>query len=108
MNFYLYNVTIFDTAPDADLSVFPKIEPHAAIAENETEAQRQIVDKLYDLAENGTCAKYATREDAVNRFNIVFGEPEQVRPVEWAEEINDWIWTDEDRDLQIGIANKGA
>ena len=101
MNFYFYNVTIFDTAPDADLSVFPKIEPHAVIAENETEAQRQIVENLYDLAENGTCAQYSTREDAADRFHIVFGEPEQVRPVEWAEEINDWIWADEDRESQI-------
>ena len=101
MNFYFYNVTIFDTAPDADLSVFPKIEPHAVIAENEMEAQRQIVERLYDLVENGTCAQYSTREDAADRFHIVFGEPEQVRPVEWAEEINDWIWADEDRESQI-------
>ena len=101
MNFYLYNVTIFDTAPDADLSVFPKIELQAAIAENEMEAQRQIVERLYDPDENGTCAQYSTREDAANRFNIVFDEPEQVRPVEWAEEIDEWIWADEDRDLQI-------
>lgn len=101
MNFYFYNVTIFDTAPDANLSVFPKIEPHAIIAENETEAQRQIVEHLYDLAENGTCAQYATREDAADRFHIVFGEPEEVREVEWADEINDWIWADEDRESQI-------
>lgn len=101
MNFYFYNVTIFDTAPDADLTVFPKIEPHAVIAENETEAQRQIVENLYDLEKNGTCAQYSTREDAADRFHIVFGEPEQVREVEWAKEINDWIWADEDRESQI-------
>ena len=101
MNFYFYNVTIFDTAPDADLSVFPKIEPHAVIAENETEAQRQIVENLYDLVENGTCAQYSTREDAADRFHIVFGEPEQMREVEWAEQISDWIWADEDRESQI-------
>lgn len=107
MNFYLYKVTIFDTAKDADLSVFPKIEQHVIIAESEMEAQRQIVEKLYDLAENGTCARYSTREDAADRFHIVFGEP-LVRPVEWAEEINNWIWADEDRDLQIGNANKAV
>ena len=101
MNFYFYKVTIFDTAPDADLTVFPKVEPHAIIAETETEAQRQIVEHLYDLAENGTCAQYSTCEDAADRFHIVFDEPEQVRPVEWAEEINDWIWADEDRESQI-------
>lgn len=102
--FYFYNVTIFDTAPDANLSVFPKIEPHAVIAENETEAQRQIVEHLYDLAENGTCAQYSTNEDAADRFHIVFGEPEQVREVEWAKEIGDWIWADEDRESQIAKA----
>jgi len=100
MNFYLYKVTIFDTAPDADLNVFPKIEPWTAIAENENEAQRQIVEQLY-TPNLGTCWAHSTKEDAADRFHIVFGEPEEVRPVEWAEEINDWIWADEDRESQI-------
>lgn len=98
MNFYLYNVTIFDTAPDADLTVFPKIEPHTAIAENETEAQRQIVERLYDLAENGTCARYSTREDAADRFHIVFGEPKEVAEVVWNPDLNEgtgaWDWAE--------------
>lgn len=98
MNFYLYNVTIFDTAPNANLSVFPKIEPHTVIAENETEAQRQIVERLYDLAENGTCARYSTREDAADRFHIVFGEPKEVAEVVWNPNLNEgtgaWDWAE--------------
>ena len=96
MNFYLYNVTIFDTAPDADLSIFPKTEPHVAIAENETEAQRQIVEKLYDEELGGTCARYSTREDSPRRFNIVFSEPSLVDEVVWNYDLYDgeggWDW----------------
>ena len=96
MNFYFYKVTIFDTAPDADLTVFPKVEPFTATAENETEAQRQIVERLYDEAEGGTCARYSTPEDAADRFHIVFDEPEFVREVVWNQELNNgqgaWDW----------------
>ena len=98
MNFYLYNVTIFDTAPDADLTVFPKIEPWTAIAENETEAQRQIVERLFDNAEGGTCARYSTKEDAADRFRIVFGEPKEVAEVVWNPDLNEgtgaWDWAE--------------
>lgn len=98
MNFYLYNVTIFDTAPDADLTVFPKIEPHTVIAENETEAQRQIVERLYDEAEGGTCARYSTREDAADRFHIVFNDPLLQDEVFWNPDLKDgtgaWDWAE--------------
>ena len=97
MNFYLYNVTIFDTAPDANLTVFPKIEPWTAIAENETEAQRQIVEQLY-TPNLGTCWAYSTKEDAADRFHIVFGEPKEVAEVVWNPDLNDgtgaWDWAE--------------
>ena len=101
MNLYLYNVTIFDTAPDANLTVFPKIEPHTAIADRAEEAQRQIVEKIYDPELGGTCARYARKDDAADRFHIVFGKPEVERPVEWNEEIGEWIWADEPVDIQV-------
>lgn len=95
MNFYLYGVRIFDTASDANLEVFPRCETHVAIAENKTEAQRKIVEQLFDPTE--TCGKYSTKEDAADRFHICFDdEPQVERPVEWDEELNIWIFADED------------
>ena len=95
MNFYLYTVTIFDTAPDADLTVFPKIEPWTTIAENENEAQRQIVEQLY-TPNLGTCWAHSTEEDAADRFHIVFGEPKEVAEVVWNPDLNEgtgaWDW----------------
>jgi hypothetical protein len=85
MNSYLYNVTIFDTAVDADLTVFPKVEPYAVVAENETEAQRKIVEQLFDEAHGGVLAKHSRPDDSATRFNIVFNEPERstvVKPLQ--------------------------
>ena len=96
MNFYLYHVTIFDTAPDANLSVFPAVQPFAVIAENETEAQREIVEKLFDEETGGLCARYSTREDAADRFHIVFGDPILQDEVFWNPDLKDgtgaWDW----------------
>lgn len=94
MNFYLYDVTIFDTAPDADLTVFPKIEPWTAIAENETEAQRQIIEDLYEVS-SGTCGRYSKKDDAADRFHIVF-DKKDCREVFWNPDLNEgtgaWDW----------------
>ena len=95
MDFYLYNVTIFDTAPNADLAVFPKIEPYAVVAENETEAQRKIVEMLFDEEQGGVLAKHSRPDDSATRFNIVFNEPE-ICPVEWDEELQQWVFADDD------------
>lgn len=97
MNFYLYDVTIFDTASDANLEIFPKIEPWTAIAENEDEAQRQIVEQLY-TPNLGTCWAHSTKEDAADRFHIVFGEPKEVAEVVWNPDLKEgtgaWDWVE--------------
>ena len=105
MNFFVFKTTIFDTAPDADLRVFPIVETHTAIAESTEEAQRQIVEKLYDPELMGTCAVHERKDDSPARFNIVFDEM-LMRPVEWDEEIEQWIWADEDRNPQIATFKK--
>lgn len=98
MTFFFYNVTIFDTASDANLKVFPKIEPHTVIAENETEAQRQIVENLYDPEIGGTCARYARKDDSADRFHIVFDDPVLQDEVFWNPDLNDgtgaWDWVE--------------
>ena len=96
MNLYVLNTTIFDTAPNADLEVFPKLAPYSAIAENEAEAQRRIVEDLFDLSKGGLLTKYSTETDSPTRFNIVFDEPILERPVEWDEELDTWVFADED------------
>lgn len=97
MNFYFYNVTIFDTAPDANLDVFPAVQPFTAIAENETEAQREIVEKLFDEETGGLCARYSTNEDAADRFHIVFDEGDCAE-VFWNPDLKDgtgaWDWAE--------------
>ena len=95
MNCYLYNVTIFDTAPDADLTVFPKVEPYAVVAENEMEAQRKIVEMLFDEEQGGVLALHSRQDDSATRFNIVFNDPE-ICPVEWDEDIQEWVFADDD------------
>lgn len=93
MNFYVYNVRIFDRSPSPNLDVFPRNEPHTAIAESRMEAQRQIVDKLFD---DGVCAKNSHDDDPADRFGIVFDDESMVeRPVEWNESRGEWIWADE-------------
>lgn len=101
MNCYTYNVRIFDTAPDADLKLFPRLEPHSAVAENEQEAQRKIVEDLFDSQKGGTLAKHSKPDDSPTRFNIVFDMLIPAREVAWNEEIGEWIWADESRELQI-------
>ena len=90
MNYYLYNVVIFDTSPKADLSVFPRTETHSAIAETKSEAQRKIVEKLF--AEDGLCARHSTPEDSPSRFNIVFDDLECEEEVVWDEEQECWVF----------------
>ena len=94
MNHFVYKLTIFDTAPNANLNVFPKIETHSAFADSAMDAQRQIVEDLYDLTAGGTCARYSTRQDSADRFHIVFGDP-TVRPVTWDQELRAWAYADE-------------
>lgn len=95
MNHYIYYLTIFDTAPDANLNTFPKVEVWTAVAETETEAQRKIVEDLWDLSINGTCAMHSKDEDSPDRFRIVFGKDPVVRPVEPDPESGDWRYADE-------------
>lgn len=95
MNSYIYNATIFDTAPDANLKIFPKIEPYAVIAENETEAQRRIVEMLFDPTQGGVLANHSRPDDSPTRFNIVFDEP-IVSQVEWDDELETWVFADDD------------
>lgn len=93
MNFYVYNVRIFDRSPSPNLDVFPRLEPHTAYAESRDEAQRQIVENLYDT---GVCAVNSNKDDPADRFGIVFDdEPSVERPVEWNEARGEWIWADE-------------
>jgi len=95
MNQYLYNVTIFDTSPNPNLDVFPKVEPWTAIAESPDEAQRMIVEDLYDIEKGGTCAKYSTPEDPADRFHISFGEPQLADEVIYDETTGTWVWAEE-------------
>ena len=93
MNFYLYYVTIFDRSPNPNLNVFPRREPHTVVAESRDEAQRQIVEFLYD---RGVCAMNSHDDDPADRFGIVFDdEPWFERPVEWDESRGEWVWEDE-------------
>ena len=104
MNFYFFYANIFDRGPNYNLKAFPKRVPVCSYAENYLEAQRDAVDQLWDPdpSSPGILAKNSTPEDAPDRFNIVFDDtPELERPVVWADEINEWIWGDEDYDLQI-------
>lgn len=95
MNSYIYSTTIFDTAADANLEIFPKIATYSVIAEDETEAQRQIVEMLFDPTENGILAGYSRSDDPPGRFNIVFDEP-IVSQVEWDDELETWVYADDD------------
>lgn len=95
MNNYIYNATIFDTAADANLDLFPKIEPYAVVAENETEAQRQIVEMLFDPEQGGVLAKHSRPDDPPTRFNIVFDEP-VINPVEWDDKLGEWVFAEDE------------
>ena len=95
MKQFFYETCIFDTASDADLSVFPKVMPFAVIAENETEAQRQIVDTLFDPRE-GVLGTRMREDDSADRFHIVFHEPEFTREVDWDPELGVWNYADEE------------
>lgn len=96
MNLYVLNTTIFDTSSDANLEVFPKLASYSAIAESEAEAQRRIVEDLFDIAKGGLLTKYSTETDSPTRFNIVFDKAILERPVEWDEELDTWVFADED------------
>lgn len=105
MKLYVLNLEIFDT-DNTNPEVFPKLETYSAIGENEEEAQRQIVQDLFDEAKGGILAKYSTEEDSATRFNIVFDHAILERPVEWDEELNTWIFADEDVPPEARIAQK--
>lgn len=94
MNYYLFNIVVFDTAQDANLNVFPRSFIQGAVAETKTEAQRQIVDALYD--DGGICAQYATDEDAADRFRIVFDDLECEQEVVYDNELGTWVFAEDD------------
>ena len=105
MNLYVFNATIFDT-DNTKPEVFPRLAPYSAIGENKEEAQRQIVQDMFDEEKGGVLAKYSTDKDSATRFNIVFDEAILERPVEWDEELNTWIFADEEVPPEARIAQK--
>ena len=100
MNFYCYHVRIFDTDPNADTNFWPRVLPYTAIAPDPEEAQREIVDQIYD-PETGVVGMHLREDDPSDRYTVCFDDPEIVRPVEWNDEIGEWIWADEPVDVQV-------
>lgn len=88
MNYYIYNVKVFDNKKSM---LHLKELFGNTYAESRIEAQRQIVDEI--LAPNGRIGQFITPNDPSDRFRLVFDdEPLVEDEVIWNEELDQWEW----------------
>lgn len=105
MNQYVFSAIIFDRDPNPNLDFFPHIFPFAEVAESYDEAQKKAKDKIFD-SENGLITQFMTDEDASDRFVISFDREPICREVIWYDEINNWLYADEDPKFQLEMFKK--
>lgn len=94
---YYGQVRIFDRL-GKNFEELPIQRPFAIIADSYDEAQREYVDMLYRPA--GYLTRLLQDDDPPDRFNIVFDKDPVVRPVEWDNEIEQYVFTDEPIEFQ--------